>query len=207
MKKLLLQIVNRYPPLFVAIQMFRNRTGAMRCSLEQLHSDFKLELEFETKALDLGCGPAPKNMFEAQFAVGADRYTDEKKNVVCVDLGFERLPFEDDWFHYITAYDLLEHIPRFSESSASGGAPFIFLMNEIFRILKPGGRFLSVTPIYPYLGAFQDPTHNNIITADTFEMYFCAGKRDIAEHYGIKTYFRIIYKKMMGEHLVAILEK
>ena len=31
---------------------------------------------------------------------------------------------------------------------------------------------LSMTPIYPYLGAFQDPTHNNIMTADTFRYYF-----------------------------------
>ena len=29
-----------------------------------------------------------------------------------------------------------------------------------------------MTPIYPYLGAFQDPTHNNIMTADTFRYFF-----------------------------------
>ena len=81
------------------------------------------------------------------------------------------MPFANDSFDYLTAYDLIEHIPRFSEISENG-PPFIFFMNECFRVLKPGGIFLSMTPIYPYLGAFQDPTHNNIITADTFELYF-----------------------------------
>ena len=66
---------------------------------------------------------------------------------------------------YITAYDLLEHIPRYGNLPDHGDAPFIFLMNEIFRVMKPGGVFLSITPIYPYLGAFMDPTHNNIMTA------------------------------------------
>jgi SAM-dependent methyltransferase len=50
---------------------------------------------------------------------------------------------------------------------------FIELVNEIHRVLKNGGYFLHVTPAYPSKEAFQDPTHVNIITEDTFPFYFC----------------------------------
>jgi len=53
-------------------------------------------------------------------------------------------------------------------------------MNECYRVLKKDGVFLSMTPIYPYLGAFQDPTHVNIITVDTFTNYFSNQKFWIA---------------------------
>lgn len=46
------------------------------------------------------------------------------------------------------------------------------LMNEIYRVLKPCGVFFSVTPIYPHLGAFADPTHVNYMTQETFVNYF-----------------------------------
>ena len=36
------------------------------------------------------------------------------------------MPFANDSFDYLTAYDLIEHIPRFSEISENG-PPFIFL--------------------------------------------------------------------------------
>jgi hypothetical protein len=80
-------------------------------------------------------------------------------------------------------------------------------MNECYRVLKKGGLFLSMTPIYPYLGAFQDPTHNNIMTVHTLEKYFTINKHEIASHYGITANFNTKYQRMLGEHLIAILEK
>ena len=121
-------------------------------------------------------------------------------------LGFERIPFDDNSFDYITAYDLIEHIPRYSDSENSN-TPFIQLMNECYRVLKKDGIFLSMTPVYPYLGAFQDPTHNNIITVDTFKHYFSEDKFKIAFHYGVTANFRILDQKMYGQHLIAVLTK
>jgi len=80
-------------------------------------------------------------------------------------------------------------------------------MNECYRVLKVDGIFLSKTPIYPYLAAFQDPTHNNIMTVDTFKLYFSNKSDHIAKHYGITAEFKILYQSMLGAHLIAVLRK
>ena len=64
-----------------------------------------------------------------------------------------------------------------------------------------------MTPIFPYLGAFQDPTHVNIMTVDTLPFYFSDNQYHIAESYGITARFKIINQKMFGQHLIAILSK
>lgn len=138
---------------------------------------------------------------------GVDLYEDPARGVRKCRLGFEPLPFEDGSLDYLTAYDLLEHIPRYAELPEHGNAPFIYLMNECYRVLKPGGRFPSFTPIYPYLGAFQDPTHNNIMTMDTLKLYFSDEKLEIAKHYGITANFTIRYQAMLGQHLLAVLDR
>ena len=80
-------------------------------------------------------------------------------------------------------------------------------MNECYRVLRKGGIFLSMTPVYPYPDAFLDPTHNNIMTVDTLRLYFSNQKQEIAKHYGITADFEICYEKMLGPHLIAVLKK
>ena len=48
-----------------------------------------------------------------------------------------KLPFEDNTFHFITSQDLIEHI---SEED------FNVHLKEVYRVLKPGGRYLFWTP-------------------------------------------------------------
>ena len=79
-------------------------------------------------------------------------------------------------------------------------------MNECYRVLKDGGIFLSMTPIFPFLGAFEDPTHNNIMTAGTLK-YFSDEQSQLSKHYGIKAKFKIVDQKMLGQHLIAVLSK
>jgi SAM-dependent methyltransferase len=64
------------------------------------------------------------------------------------------------------------------------------LMNEIYRVLKPGGRFYSFTPAHPASAAWRDPTHVNIITDETFLYYFDDAYR-WADKYGFRGYFHI----------------
>jgi hypothetical protein len=53
----------------------------------------------------------------------------------------------------------------------------------------------------------MDPTHNNIMTADTLRLYFSDQQFNIAKNYGIKTNFEIRYQRMLGQHMVAVLLK
>lgn len=207
MKKWLSLILKRNPTLYLFVQLFRPRLKAVKGSLQNVHDDFSFDNNEETIALDLGCGPKAMNRFGASKAYGVDLYEDKEQGVLKCRLGFQKLPFEDNSIDYLTAYDLLEHIPRYSDIEEIGHAPFIFLMNECYRVLKKNGLFLSMTPIYPYLGAFQDPTHNNIMTVHTFEYYFSNSKLAIASHYGINAEFNIRYQRILGQHLIAVLQK
>lgn len=207
MRGILSKILLRFPSLYFFNQIFRQGLKPMTGSIQSVHDMFKHENGEKTIALDLGCGFHPQNKFSADKCFGVDLYEDPSKNIVKARLGFDKLPFSNNSLDYITAYDLLEHIPRYGNLPDHGDAPFIFLMNEIFRVMKPGGVFLSITPIYPYLGAFMDPTHNNIMTADTLRLYFSNQQYEIAKNYGIKTNFKIPYQRMLGQHMVAVLLK
>ena len=206
-KDFLRKIKFNLPPLYLLVQILQNRVGSARGSLESIHQQFAKNQSPSSSALDIGCGLKPKHLFQAKTVYGIDLHEDLDRNIYKVRLGYETLPFDDNSFDYITAYDLLEHIPRYGNTPDETNSPFIFLMNEIYRILKKDGLFLSFTPVYPYLAAFQDPTHNNIMTVDTLMLYFTNQKYSIAEHYGIKCDYEMLYRKMHGQHLIAILEK
>ena len=161
-----------------------------------------------TKTLDLGCGREPKNPFNAQEAYGIDIREDVDKKIVRADLIIEPIPFEDQSFDFVTAFDFIEHIPRILYRPHRTN-PFIDVMNEIYRVLKVsenGGKFLSLTPAFPQSAAWRDPTHVNIITEETFPLYFDQKNR-WASMYGFKGAFEIVQQEWRGPHLLTILKK
>lgn len=124
------------------------------------------------RSLDLGCGVSPNNIYSADDLYGIDlspRALKEGVEIRAVDLTFEPIPWPCDFFDVITAFDFIEHVPRLA-FIPERRYPFINLMNEIWRCLKPDGIFHSLTSAYPAKRAFQDPTHVNIITEDTFRL-------------------------------------
>jgi SAM-dependent methyltransferase len=89
------------------------------------------------------------------------------------NLSVQPIPHDDSSFDSVSAFDFLEHVPRVLATADGRGTryPFIELMNEIHRVLRPGGRFYAVTPAFPHSEATSDPTHVNIIGAKTHRYF------------------------------------
>jgi len=140
-----------------------------------------------TRHLDLGCGPSPRNPYRCDEAHGVDIALPaglDPARFRSANLSVEPIPHPDASFDTLSAFDFLEHVPRVLATPDGRGTrfPFIELMNEVHRVLKPGGRFYAVTPAWPRPEAFHDPTHVNFITRGTWE-YFC-GAQPLARMYG-----------------------
>ena len=116
-----------------------------------------------TRALDIGCGKTPKNPFSMDEVYGIDIREDTDAKIFQADLAIEAIPFTDEFFEGVSAFDFIEHVPRVVYMPQRRFC-FVELMNEIYRVLKPGGTFLSFTPAFPAAAAWRDPTHVNIIT-------------------------------------------
>ena len=146
--------------------------------------------------LDLGCGTLPRNPYSRKALFGVDirrleSTSTEAFEFAAANLSFEPIPFGDDAFASVSAFDFLEHIPRVLNGAAPNTTvfPFIRLMNEVWRVLAPGGLFYALTPCYPGLEAFTDPTHVNVITECT-HLYFC-GSEPAGRMYGFDGQFRV----------------
>jgi SAM-dependent methyltransferase len=152
------------------------------------------------KHLDLGCGFNPRNPYNADELYGIDLHEQHKSisdnfTYTSVNLILEKIPFEDNYFDSISAYDFIEHIPRLINYENKIIFPFIELMNEIYRVLKPNGNFYALTPAYPMESAFVDPTHVNIITKKTHN-YFTT-PHNTARMYGFHGNFLKLRSEMV----------
>jgi len=148
--------------------------------------------------VDLGAGNSPRNPFKASTLVATDFHSNFTASngvkFLQADLT-SRLPFRDGEISSFSAYDLLEHIPRW-ERTREGKIefPFISLMNEINRCLKTGGIFVAVTPAFPSAAAFQDPTHVNFISRETLSYFLGAEPWARQLGYGFQGSFEVIYE-------------
>ena len=159
------------------------------------------ELSQESRHLDLGCGGMPRNPFQAKNLYGVDlklrpSVIGSEVTLVEANIVSAGIPFPDSFFDSVSAYDFLEHVPRVAENCAHGSFPFVQLMSEIHRVLKPGGRFLALTPVYPQEAAFSDPTHVNFITRETYK-YFTE-PNVWAKMYGFTGSFKLVKNKVVN---------
>jgi SAM-dependent methyltransferase len=159
------------------------------------------------KHLDIGCGDNPKNPYEANEVFGVDVHPEVEKlgpNFHRTNLITDSLPFADSTFDSVSAFDVLEHIPRLVVDYAERKHrnSFIELMDEVHRVLKPGGKFYAMTPAYPSHEAFVDPTHVNFISNRTHE-YFC-GPTPYASRYGFKGQFKCLESRWLNNSVGAL---
>ena len=101
------------------------------------------------RALNIGCGDRPRAAEDVRWEnldqserVGVDVVRDIRRG----------LPFEDESFDHVLMDNVLEHLV--SEDA-------IFVLNEIGRVLRPGGTAEIIVPHANSQGAHQDPTHRS----------------------------------------------
>jgi SAM-dependent methyltransferase len=159
--------------------------------------------------LDLGCGKFPRNPYGRAVVCGVDiRALAEAPGfeLRTANLAIEPIPYEDGSFASVSAYDFLEHVPRILPTADGTDTtfPFVRVMNEIWRVLAPGGRLYALTPAYPHPAAFADPTHVNIVT-DTTHEYFC-GENPPGRMYGFVGHYRLLRAERVriDDHYSAI---
>ena len=89
--------------------------------------------------------------------------------------------------------DFRERVREIDLDGPSDG--LILFMDEVYRILKPGGTATFATPYYQGGILWQDPTHRRGITELTYK-YFDKQWRDNSKlnHYGIKSDFDVKLK-------------
>lgn len=174
-------------------------------NVNQFLTSCSIEHRVNAVSLDLGCGERPRNPFKASHLIGVDFLENPSLGVRSADLAISPVPCEEAEVDYVTAFDFLEHVPRLMHSPHSR-FPFVELMNEIGRVLKPGGYFLSSTPVYPFVEIFQDPTHVNFISVNTFRDYF-VGAKPGARIYGFSARFDLIGQALEGAHLLTLMRK
>ncbi|NJD08703.1 MAG: class I SAM-dependent methyltransferase [Methylococcaceae bacterium] len=159
-----------------------------------------------SKTLDLGCGPHPQNPYKADEVYGVDIRSGLGPTIACADLAVEPIPFDSEMFDTVTAFHFMEHIPRVIYLPHRR-LSFVELMNEIYRVLKIGGLFLSFTPALPDLaGTFEDPTHVNTITEGTFSWYF-DDTHLRARAYGFTGKFEIVDQQWVNGSLLTQMRK
>jgi SAM-dependent methyltransferase len=106
------------------------------------------------RILDVGCG-----INKYPGAIGIDRNPRSRADVLC-DLDRSAYPFAAETFDEIRAVHVIEHV-----------ADVIRTMEEFWRLLRPGGRLLVVTPHYTDFSSFCDPTHRRHLTSFSFRYF------------------------------------
>ncbi|HEY0696908.1 MAG TPA: BON domain-containing class I SAM-dependent methyltransferase, partial [Micromonospora sp.] len=104
----------------------------------------------EPVVLDLGCGAAkqwPGNIgFDLRPAPGVDGVADLSRS----------LPLADDSVDVVFTVHILEHL-----------IDFLPLVDEVHRVLRPGGTLHVMSPWWGHVNAVADPTHVRLLDVQT----------------------------------------
>ena len=125
--------------------------------------------------LNLGCGYKKLDGY-----VNIDKRSECEPDHV-LDIAVSGLPYDDNTVGEIRSMDFLEHIPL---------GRTVFVIEEIWRVLKDGGIFEHQTPSTDGRGAFQDPNHLSFWNINSW-LYYDIEMPTLREQTGIKAIFKM----------------
>lgn len=136
-------------------------------------------------SLDLACGNNKQKGFTGIDIVGPPK---SQADIVHNLMEFP-WPVKDNSVKEVFSSHYIEHIPH----GDGYHDPLFQFMDEIYRILKPGGIARFIAPYYTSVRAFQDPTHLRFISEPMFQ-YFTKPWRKLnkLEHYPVTCDFEIV---------------
>ena len=150
-----------------------------------------------SKKLNLGCGKDIRSDYinlDCVALPGVD---------IVGDISQVPLPFEDNTFDEILCQSILEHVD------------YIAVLQEIYRILKPGGSVKIIVPHFTSKYAYTDPTHCHFFSIQTllffvadhpndyyFSFHFSkAGKTHIAFNRKIAYFYNYLLEPIVNQNI------
>jgi predicted SAM-dependent methyltransferase len=118
--------------------------------------------------LDLGCG-----LRKLPGAVGVDKNPRSGADLLA-DLDAPPYPFRPNRFSRIECLNLLEHLNN-----------LIPVLEELHRLLRPGGWLHLVVPHFSSLNAYSDLTHRHFFSSQSFD-HFCGEFPEYAHYTDFK---------------------
>lgn len=160
----------------------------------------------------IGCGSnrAKKLVYGGRSEWGAlttlDFNADHEPDVVH-DMANLPLPFADDSFDEIHAYECLEHV------GAQGDWRFFFAQwSDFWRMLKPDGLFFGTCPAASSPWAWGDPSHTRIIGPECMVFlsqpnYAQVGISPMSDfRFVYRADFDLIHSRTAGDHFEFVLK-
>src|SRR5689334_5142892 len=142
-----------YPILFRVEQSHWWHIGRRRILAGFVEEICRRVTDRRPRILDVGCGTGANLLLLSQYGAAEGVDVSEDALAFCRERGLdqvrkgagEQLPYDDNTFDLVTAFDVVEHM----DDDLAG-------LREMFRVLRPGGHALLFVPTFMFLWGLQD---------------------------------------------------
>ena len=151
-------MLHTYPILYEVEQSHWWHTGRRRILASFVAGICSRVTDRRARILDVGCGTGANLLMLSQYGDAEGVDVSEDALAFCRERGLdqvrqgagEELPYDDNTFDLVTAFDVVEHM----DDDLAG-------LREMFRVLRPGGHALIFVPTFMFLWGVQDDVSNH----------------------------------------------
>src|SRR5215813_11541792 len=147
-----------YPILFRVEQSHWWHIGRRRILADFVAEICRQVTDRRARILDVGCGTGANLLMLSRYGDADGVDISEDALAFCRERGLdhvrqgagEELPYDDNTFDLVTAFDVVEHM----DDDLAG-------LSEMYRVLRPGGHALLFVPTFMFLWGLQDDVSNH----------------------------------------------